>query len=114
LTSDGPILLFHPDDPWVFKEIKSHLENYSFQIHMKWAVVNSLPLASLEDRSLKLWALVFSFPFLHSFPTFLSSNIVWTRMLETLLNQVTLLVKALDPSSFSMSSYCFSSPSEDL
>jgi hypothetical protein len=30
LASEGAILLFHPNDLHVFKEIKSYLESYSF------------------------------------------------------------------------------------
>jgi hypothetical protein len=55
LTLDGDVLLFHLDDPRIFKEIKSYLENYNFQICMKWANVNYLPLASVENPSMKVW-----------------------------------------------------------
>jgi hypothetical protein len=113
LTVDGVILILHPNDPWDLKEIMSYLESYNFQIHMKWTVINSLPLASLEDPSLKVWAPIFSLPSLHPFPNFLLSNIVY-GMLQTFLSQMTLLVKAPDPGSFSMNSFHFSPPSKDF
>jgi hypothetical protein len=43
LAFNGDVLLFHLDDLKVLKEVKSYLENYGFQIWMKWVVVNSLP-----------------------------------------------------------------------
>jgi hypothetical protein len=49
LIVDGAMLLFHLEDPQVFKEIKSYLESYSFHNCMKWVGVNSLPLATSED-----------------------------------------------------------------
>jgi len=54
LASDGAILLIHSNDLKVLKEIKSYLESYGFQIQMKCVVVNSLPLMSNEDPSLKV------------------------------------------------------------
>jgi hypothetical protein len=54
LAFDGVILLFLQDDLRVLKEVKSYLENYGFQIWMKWAMVNSLPLRNNEDPSLKV------------------------------------------------------------
>jgi hypothetical protein len=54
LASDGAILLFHHDNLHVLKEIRSFLESYSFHIWMKWAIVNSLPLTSSEDLSMKV------------------------------------------------------------
>ncbi len=54
LTLDGDVLLFHLDDPCIFKEIMLYLDSYNFQICMKWANVNSLPLASVEDPSMKV------------------------------------------------------------
>ncbi len=49
LTLDGDVFLFHLDEPHIFKEIRSYLDSYNFWICMKWANVNSLPLASVED-----------------------------------------------------------------
>jgi hypothetical protein len=43
----------------------------------------------------------FFLPSLHPFPDFFLSNIV-SRILQTFLNQMTLLVRALNPNSFSM------------
>jgi hypothetical protein len=113
LTVDGVMLLLHPNDPWDLKEIMSYLESCNFRIRMKWIVINSLPLASLEDPSLKVWAPIFSLPSLHPFPNFFLSNIVH-GMLQTFLSQVTLLVKASDPGSFSMNLFHFSPPSKDF
>ncbi len=113
LTIDGVMLLLHPDDPQVFKEIMSYLESCSFQIHMKWVVINSFPLASLEDHSLKAWAPIFSLLSSHPFPSFLLSNIV-SGMLQTLLSWVILLVRASDLSSSSMSSFRFPLPFKDF
>jgi hypothetical protein len=56
------MLLFYLDDSWVLKEI--NLESYNFQTCMKWAVVNSLALASFEDPLVK--ARKFSKPILKS------------------------------------------------
>jgi hypothetical protein len=49
LAFDGDVLLVHPDDLKVLKEIRSYVESYGFQIWMKWVVVNSLPLMNSED-----------------------------------------------------------------
>ncbi len=46
LTFDGAMFFFHLNDPLVLKEIRSYLESYSFQICVKWAIVNSFPLVS--------------------------------------------------------------------
>jgi hypothetical protein len=54
LASDGVVLLFHPDNLHVLKDIRSYLENYSFQIRMKWAIISSLPLTSSEYPSMKV------------------------------------------------------------
>jgi hypothetical protein len=53
-TFDGVVLLFHLDDLMVLEEVKSYLENYGFEIRMKWVVVNSLPLMNIKDPSLKV------------------------------------------------------------
>jgi hypothetical protein len=49
LGFDGAVLLFHPDDLIILKEVKSYLESYGFQIRMNWAVVNSLPLMNNKE-----------------------------------------------------------------
>lgn len=54
LASDGAILLFYLNNLHVLKEIRSYLESYSFHIWMKWAIINSLRLTSLEDPSMKV------------------------------------------------------------
>jgi hypothetical protein len=43
-----------PNDPWILKEIQLYLENYNFQIHMKWAIVNSLSFANTKYPSMKV------------------------------------------------------------
>ncbi len=85
LLIDGVVLLFHLDDPQVLKEIKSYLETYSFQICMKWVVVNSLPFVSLEDPSLKVWApICSSFLYIHFLASFF--QILYFGMLQTFLS----------------------------
>jgi hypothetical protein len=54
LTTNGVILFFHLNDLHVLREIRSYLDNYSFHIWMKWAIVNSLPLTNSEDPSMKV------------------------------------------------------------
>jgi len=54
LAYNGVVLLFHLDDLKVLKEVKYYLESYGFQIRMKWASVNSLPLTSSEEPSLEV------------------------------------------------------------
>jgi hypothetical protein len=54
LASYGVVLLFQPNDLRVLKEIKSYLESYGFQIHMKWVVMNSWSFMSSEDPSFKV------------------------------------------------------------
>lgn len=51
----------------------------------------------------------FFLPSLHPFPNFFLSNIV-SRILVTFLNQMTLLVRALNPNSFSMNLFHLSPP----
>jgi hypothetical protein len=65
LTSNGVVLCFHLDDPHILKEIRLYLENYNFQICMNWAIVNFLPLASIENPSMKVWVQPIS-PFISS------------------------------------------------
>lgn len=70
MATDGVILLFHFALASICKEIKSYLESYNFQIHMKCAVVNFLPLTNSKDPSMKVWIQFFShsliFPILAS------------------------------------------------
>jgi hypothetical protein len=70
---------------------------------MKWAIINSLPLVSSEDPSLKVWALIFFLISLHPFPGFLLS-IFFLGMLLTFLSKMIILVRVLDLGSSSMSS----------
>ncbi len=43
LCDDGVVILFHDDDPIVFRLIKSFFENNGYVIHLKWAVINIVP-----------------------------------------------------------------------
>jgi hypothetical protein len=49
-VKDGIVLLFYSNDLWVFKEVQSFLDNYSFTIWMKWAIINYLPLYTLLEN----------------------------------------------------------------
>jgi hypothetical protein len=42
MEENGVALIFHDDDPYVLKEIISFLETNGYEIHFKWAVINSL------------------------------------------------------------------------
>ncbi len=48
------VLLFHPDDLHVLKEVISYLESSRLKICMKWDMVNFLPLTASDDLSLKV------------------------------------------------------------
>jgi hypothetical protein len=54
LAFDGAILLLHPYDLKVLKEVKFYFKSYGFQIRTKWVFVNLLPLMSNEDPSFKV------------------------------------------------------------
>ncbi len=54
LVSHGSILLFHDDNFWVLREIKSYLEMYMFKIQSKFYVVNSLKHTNLEFKEKKI------------------------------------------------------------
>ncbi len=41
MEDNGRILIFHDDNPHVLKEIKS-LKTNGYEIHFKWAIINSL------------------------------------------------------------------------
>jgi len=43
MEKNSAILIFHDDDHHVLKEIKSFLEMNGYEIHFRWAVINSLP-----------------------------------------------------------------------
>ncbi len=42
IEKNGAILIFHDDDPHIFKEIKSFSERNGYEIHFRWAVINFL------------------------------------------------------------------------
>jgi hypothetical protein len=54
LARIGSTLLFYDHDFHVLKDIKSYLEDYNFNIHLKFAVVNNLHRTSLEFPSKKV------------------------------------------------------------
>jgi hypothetical protein len=43
MEKNGAIYIFHDDDPRILKEIKSFLEMNGYEIHFRWAIINSLP-----------------------------------------------------------------------
>jgi hypothetical protein len=55
LLESGAILFFHLNDLWIHKQINEFLDSYYMSIRMKWAVVNNLPLISIEDPGLKVF-----------------------------------------------------------
>ncbi len=67
LAFDGVVLLFCQDDLRVLKEVKSCVENYGLKIQIKWVVVNSLPLMSNKDPSLKVPSQTFKLSLYFSF-----------------------------------------------
>jgi len=62
---------------------------------MKWAIVNSLPLTSLEDPSMKVLIQFFSCSQVSNFLHVPLLIVLSSRILQTLLNRVTLLVRDL-------------------
>jgi hypothetical protein len=42
LCGDGAIVVFHDDDPFVLKEIKSYLETNGYEVHSRWVLINML------------------------------------------------------------------------
>jgi hypothetical protein len=44
------LVFFHGNDPLIFKEIKSILENNGYEIHSKWVVINTLPRMSFDTK----------------------------------------------------------------
>lgn len=76
-VSDEVILLFHLDDPWIIKEIKSYLESYSFHICMEWVVLTSSHLLAQNTLPWKYKSTLcplFSF-FLSLHPSFSHNSI---------------------------------------
>jgi hypothetical protein len=51
LFNRGVVIIMHANDPQVFKEIHSFLENYQLKVCMKWIVINLSPQMSSEDPS---------------------------------------------------------------
>jgi len=49
VEKNGAVLIFHDGDPHVLKEIKS-LETNGYEIHFRWAVINSLPRMNTKSR----------------------------------------------------------------
>ncbi len=50
LADNGAILLFHDDDTHIQKEIKFILETNGYEIHSKWAIINTLPQMNSEIK----------------------------------------------------------------
>ncbi len=87
------------------------MENYSFKIRMKWMIINSLPFTNSEDPSMKILIQLFS-PFLVYNILHVPFLIVLSfGMLQTLLSQVTLLVRDLSESSPQLISFQTLTPS---
>jgi hypothetical protein len=42
MEDNDTLLIFHDDNPCILKEIKSFLETNRYEIHFKWAIINSL------------------------------------------------------------------------
>jgi hypothetical protein len=42
LCGDGAIVIFHDDDPFVLKKIKSYLETNGYEVHSRWVIINML------------------------------------------------------------------------
>jgi hypothetical protein len=99
LATNGAILLFHLDDLYVLKEVKSYLENYKYLIWMKWIVVNSLPFTNNKNPCIKIPSLS-HIHLCNSCPLFhLKLNKFPFHSMQMLLNQVTILVRVPNESS---------------
>jgi hypothetical protein len=48
LCVDGVVVVFHDDDPYVLKEIKSYLEGNGYEIWSRWVVITTLPQMNIE------------------------------------------------------------------
>ncbi len=69
LCANSAIVVFHDDDPCVFKEIKSYWEGNGYEIRSRWAIINTLPRMSIE-----LWGKIVSFYLLPSQSPFDSTH----------------------------------------
>ncbi len=90
LASDGAVLFFHLNNLHVLKEVRSYLESYNFQIRMKWAIVSS------KDPSMKVLIQFFSCSQVSNFLHVPLLIVLSSRILQTLLSRVTLLVRDPD------------------
>jgi hypothetical protein len=54
LYSCGVVAFFHDDDPFILKEIKLFLKNNGYEIHLRWAVINTVLCMSLDIRGKKV------------------------------------------------------------
>jgi len=54
LYSSNVMVYFHDNDLLIFKEIKSFLENSGYEIHSRWAVINTLPRMNLDTKGRKV------------------------------------------------------------
>jgi hypothetical protein len=60
LHFDHAGVVFHDDDPYVLKEIKSYLEGNGYEIRSRWAIINTLPQMSSEPHGKMLCFHLFS------------------------------------------------------
>ncbi len=81
---------------------------------MKWAIVNSLPLTSSEDPSTKVLIQFFSCLQVSNFLHVPLLIVLSSRILQTLLSRVTLLVRDPDELSPQLNSFAFSPMFNDL
>jgi hypothetical protein len=54
LYSCGVVVFFHDDDPFILKEIKLFKKNNGYEIHSRWAVINTLLRMSLDIKGRKV------------------------------------------------------------
>jgi hypothetical protein len=84
LHVNGVVFFFHLDDPQVFKNIRSYLENYSFLDLHEMGNHQFSPTCELRRPFLEGMGSHFSFLLLHSFPRFFFSNIVFWNVANPL------------------------------
>ncbi len=88
------------------------MENYGLKIQIKWIVVNSLPLMSNKDPSLKVPSQTFKLSLYFLF--FSPSTKICFKILQTFLNHATIFVKIPDESSLGSGRFVFSPTSNDF
>jgi hypothetical protein len=93
LSQSGAILVFNSDALQILKQIKENLNNYSMLIQMKRAVVNNLPFCNTKDLGLKVHLPSHILLLLLLLLVFFSTPQCPVFFLQTLFNQVTILVR---------------------